>query len=229
MVVIGIIAVLIAILLPALRVAREQAKTVQCLSNIRQIVSAIHQYANANGGRTPAWCMRRHYPVNPYPETAFDPGPGWPVLIERYLGQKPDGAIWNCPAWPDGERRLNYFLGTRWMRAQKPVVRSMPLSRIRNSTTFILTGDCVAPLYYPPPFGTDPDPGEDIDKDDGAIQCLQFWADDGGMTLHRRGNNVGFADGHAATFTKFDPQSLTYSPTERKTWQDLHVDRVVFQ
>jgi prepilin-type N-terminal cleavage/methylation domain-containing protein/prepilin-type processing-associated H-X9-DG protein len=49
LVVIGIIAVLVALLLPALQRAREQANTVQCLSNLRQIGLGIRQYAVQNG------------------------------------------------------------------------------------------------------------------------------------------------------------------------------------
>jgi prepilin-type processing-associated H-X9-DG protein/prepilin-type N-terminal cleavage/methylation domain-containing protein len=53
LVVIGIIAILIAILLPALQRARAQATTVACLSNLRQIATGFMLYANAHGGELP--------------------------------------------------------------------------------------------------------------------------------------------------------------------------------
>src|SRR5437868_5953002 len=53
LIVIGIIAVLIAILLPALSSARASAKTVTCLSNLRQLATAANVYTTNNAGLYP--------------------------------------------------------------------------------------------------------------------------------------------------------------------------------
>ena len=53
LVVIGIIAVLVAILLPALNRAREESRRSMCLSNIRQIGMALQMYVSENQGYYP--------------------------------------------------------------------------------------------------------------------------------------------------------------------------------
>jgi len=53
LVVISIIALLVALLLPALKNAREAALRTQCLSNQRQAIVAAHSYASDNEGQLP--------------------------------------------------------------------------------------------------------------------------------------------------------------------------------
>src|SRR4051794_38281179 len=53
LVVIGIIALLVSILLPALNRARRQAATVQCSSNMRQLAQAMLMYIQDNKGVLP--------------------------------------------------------------------------------------------------------------------------------------------------------------------------------
>src|SRR3954465_11759402 len=53
LVVIGIIALLVGILMPALSRAREGARRVQCLSNLRQLSTATVAYCNENRGVYP--------------------------------------------------------------------------------------------------------------------------------------------------------------------------------
>ena len=69
LVVIGIIAVLVAILLPVLGKARAQANRAVCLSNIRQLGTAILLYCNDNDGYFPT-CAFWDNGVTyiPYPE-----------------------------------------------------------------------------------------------------------------------------------------------------------------
>jgi prepilin-type N-terminal cleavage/methylation domain-containing protein len=98
LVVIGIIALLIAILLPSLHKARETAIRTACASNLRQIHSGVVMYANENRG----WLPQR-YEVKKRVLTAADIALGSKVntleegiqtVLERYIGKQ----IFLCPA-----------------------------------------------------------------------------------------------------------------------------------
>ena len=60
LVVIGVIAVLIGILLPVLSKARESAKSIQCLANLRQFTAADQMYVNQYNWHMPAWWKQDH-------------------------------------------------------------------------------------------------------------------------------------------------------------------------
>jgi prepilin-type N-terminal cleavage/methylation domain-containing protein/prepilin-type processing-associated H-X9-DG protein len=67
LVVIAIIAVLAAILFPVFAQARDKARRSSCLSNTRQIGSALMMYAQDYDEGLPAWAdYRWHVPLKPY-------------------------------------------------------------------------------------------------------------------------------------------------------------------
>ncbi len=73
LVVIGILALLISMLLPALNKARQQANSVQCLSNLRQVGQIVHLYAAENQGRLP-------YNYIAWPDGERK-GAGWALMV----------------------------------------------------------------------------------------------------------------------------------------------------
>src|SRR5438046_15936 len=76
LVVIGIIALLVGILLPALNKARRAAATVQCSSNMRQISLAMLMYINNNKGQMPPASV-------PVIAGIYDRGWWWPNELVR--------------------------------------------------------------------------------------------------------------------------------------------------
>jgi prepilin-type N-terminal cleavage/methylation domain-containing protein/prepilin-type processing-associated H-X9-DG protein len=121
LVVIGIIAVLISILLPALGAARRQANTIKCLSNLRQLGYGFTAYAYAN---------KMHFPVNRQDLPDFNgvivnsQNWYWEDFIMPYVSKfgqtsgqitnqanfetSKSSVMWGCPAW-DGWPGLDTY------------------------------------------------------------------------------------------------------------------------
>jgi prepilin-type N-terminal cleavage/methylation domain-containing protein len=106
LVVIGILAVLIAILLPALTKARQAALRVSCMSNMRQCVQEMIAYAQNSHGDLPleyqasdkmagdqVWATF-HWPVPGPGPAGYYCGLGW-LYPAGYMKQSP--TVWYCP------------------------------------------------------------------------------------------------------------------------------------
>jgi len=210
LVVIGIIAILIALLLPTLRKVRLHAQQIECAAHLRQLGTGLANYVAAFRGHYPV--VGDHHAYGGDGTGEDHDGPGWTEALEPYFAKVPSG-IYHCQSFPEGT--INYFLGVHWLRIHEGRFDLMT-SDIRYSSEYILSGDCTHARLYCPPFGqsqlyllTD-----DCDKDDMLWNCLAYFGQEYGMNAHPAGNNVLFGDYHVACYKKFDPRYMTYNPKQ---------------
>jgi len=137
LVVIGIIALLVGILMPALGAARAQARAVVCMSNVRQIAVAAQMYVNEN---------KRF--VTYVPPNGSEPAKDRKELLFPYLQQGKNNAdndgnqVWHCPGNTRVDQEASYGFNTN--------LNGVRMTRIRKwSETVAL---CDAGLMDDPPL-----------------------------------------------------------------------------
>jgi L-fucose mutarotase len=218
LVVISIIALLMAVLLPALSKARTQAKRVVCLGGMRQLVTAWMAYAENNDGKLvncgqlppppvtePYWCT-------PLPPLAADDevGTGWPTTrydwdlglpYEERVSLMKRGALYRyCPN----------VKSYRCPEADRTLHRTYDIIESMNAK-------------WGPPFHAEGEVAKrigQIKKSKERIVFLEekrlsgdtfifpyttsdissvpaYWDGDWPNVMHGNGANFGFADGHA--------------------------------
>lgn len=203
LVVIGIIAVLISILLPALSRARRAASDVACQSQLRQLATAGLQYAND-------WSQVVPRPRYTYSESGVTLIWDWTVQLQRYLGRpQPTSAspqqearrapMLRCPR-PESLAEYNcYGMNARLDLYKWPVnpPSNVRLLRISRPTEIIFFAD--KPLV----------------NASGALEYNTFvdWTVSSGMVPARRhGSGIRANDGKAnAAFVDGHVETLTYS------------------
>ncbi|MBI4025539.1 MAG: DUF1559 domain-containing protein [Verrucomicrobia bacterium] len=107
LVVIAIISILAAILMPALKQAKETAKRAQCMNNLKQIGAGIHLYADDHDGYLPydnrdsdgVGLFQYGGPPGAHPAYIT---PAQPRVLNPYVGQTGStnsvNLVWRCPA-----------------------------------------------------------------------------------------------------------------------------------
>jgi len=96
LVVIAIIAILAAMLLPALSKAKDKAKSIQCVNNTKQLGLAAMMYAGDNEDYLPPFNLRAYANVRWGVAGEAD---WWPALIQTYLTPVVGTSASSRPVW----------------------------------------------------------------------------------------------------------------------------------
>ena len=243
LVVIAIIAILAAMLLPALSKAKLKALRIACISNLRQNATSCKLYTDDNIGKIPS-----SYPTYNGFQSSWCGGNAETAESERgrHEAQEEGGAdpagiqsgtlfpytkslgIFHCPA----DRRVADAPGAPFMG--KPILRSISMNSFMAGTSF-----GASPTYV----ATNPNSGQDpnwpvylkegeiklpaqtwllIDEDQESINDCMMLMDVGGTArfldlpsrAHGYAYGINFNDGHAEIYKFMDNASKNWHATD---------------
>ncbi|MPM66712.1 hypothetical protein SDC9_113623 [bioreactor metagenome] len=195
LIVIAIIAILAAMLLPALNKARDRARAANCISNYKQIGLAVHSYAGDN-----ADLLLPHYIYVSTPGANYGNSDRWYVMLVRrgYLPGVPDFAYYDTYG-ANQSRRTKVLLCPGYVQpaADAPPVYALNLQYNSNSPKKITRISNPSRTLY----GGE---GGNVNRGEPVWAVLEGSAAGGQRCLgfhHGPNANVLFVDGHVAGFT----------------------------
>lgn len=213
LVVIAIIAILAAMLLPALASAKQRAWTIACNSNLHQISLGMTMYADDNHGFYPKSGSDISW-------DAIDSVTGQNSWMQQIFSYVQNTNVYHCPAnklLPQGQQSsFNYFNGVRAaFAASDPVSANWHFDalisqRILLPTVLVLSGDTLDFTQL------------DADKDDYTQNCVggpengipwQEWQ------AHSKGQNILFADGHSKWYKGYNTNEMTFRYNMMSGWE----------
>ena len=111
LVVIAIIAMLLAIIAPALKKAKDMAKAIVCSSNLKQIGVAASTYAQSYDDQVPRAELSGVDFSNPNPYTG-----NWQIAFSSYIGGSEgfeayyEIGAYNCPSYPLKDQTMDFVM-----------------------------------------------------------------------------------------------------------------------
>ena len=146
LVVVGIIALLIALLMPALSAARSQTNIIKCASNLHALGRAMQQYANDHRGKIPRgyhyeqWYRSGHIlwaeAISRYVNRPVDVPDLSPARDAVLAGHFRRIEVYQCPSFPNDRQPLDY-VSNSWMGGGGTDDASIVITKIRRSAEVV--------------------------------------------------------------------------------------------
>ncbi len=153
LVVIAIIAILAAMLLPALASAKEKGKRISCLSNLRQLAVGVNIYALDNADRV----LQARWSANSFVQNCLNP-PEASAAAQVGLAVKSNTvSVWTCPnrlglpvyegQFPQWVIGFQYFGGlTNWANPRGKFPSRSPVKISQSKSTHTLAADAIGKI-----------------------------------------------------------------------------------